>query len=841
MYVSKDLERILWFTMRIFLVVMLLLSGATFYSASAQLRKATKLTLSPETFTLSSGQNITLVARLTTLDGKPLAGKTIFFTASLGFVYPSTAITNEEGVTSTVYRAPEASIRVEVTVVASFLGDSLYEGSTATSKGVIEPRLPVVSVSGASFTVPETLKDEVLAYRNSIPEDVLRLLPVRIPSESFILASPEDLYLVFANQSGKGLAYVEGWRLPQSINLGGISLSVIVARSVRFEIEGIPVSISEILRNPDNYKFKLVKVNAFRNQISVLYDPDESPYVEFPLTIGYLIEKPAKPLDIPTTILNEARNITLDLDKWLVGKLSETVEKDRLWFFNFEYEYWYEAPAVTNGIVIPADHPIFKLINQSMPILGIFTYLSGSVVLYDVNTLIPYEEVPSVSYVASNYERYLGKVVKVKVNALGGYVSIQEIIEHNTPCGEDYVYIERIGCVNIVVDVRLEGLLAWNSVSIPPKREELLTVLGVSSFHQDMPFEHALGVFELIGKVISTKQISNSLPEGTALLVYQARKVGELDLKKLAQQFLDEVRGRVSELLWVLQDIYPYTKIPSIPYKVPERVFNPRAPILVKTPEEIPKVVFVERSITITVASVPAGAQLRLNIGNSAITNISIVLKKEFENVTIFFEKLAQRPQGIPEPPGSVYAYFNISVNVSREVIKGVNITFWVEKEWLIRNNALAEYVTMVRYHTGRWVELPTRVLGGNATHYQFTAETPEFSIFAMIVKTAVPPTTPTPTPSPTPTPIPTSTPTPTLTPTIPVTTPTPTPTTREVETTTPTITETKTERTAIATSPTTPETKTEVAAPAVPLYTIVLALFAIMITAVVVYLLRRR
>jgi hypothetical protein len=35
----------------------------------------------------------------------------------------------------------------------------------------------------------------------------------------------------------------------------------------------------------------------------------------------------------------------------------------------------------------------------------------------------------------------------------------------------------------------------------------------------------------------------------------------------------------------------------------------------------------------------------------------------------------------VPEPPGVVYAYHEISINMPEEAIKEANITFWVLKD----------------------------------------------------------------------------------------------------------------------------------------------------------------
>ena len=728
-------KRSRWIVLTVLLAIVFLLSSLA-PPVHTQLRKASQLTLSPETFTIASGQSITITAKLTS-DGRPLTGRQIVFTASLGSVSPNIVMTNERGEVSVVYTAPVVSVRTSVTITASFLGDSIYEGSTATCQGVVEAevRLPTVSISGASFAIPETLKDEVSSYRMSIPEDFLKLLPIELPNESFILATSEDLYLVFADKSESGLAYVEGWRLPQSIDIKGINLSIVVAKYVAFEKEGTPTTIGEILSSPDDYKLKLVKVSANRRQISILYDLDEEPHVEFPITIGCLMEKPIKPLNIVKAILEKAKDFALKPDEQLVKDLLQVEGEECLWLFNFNYEYWYEVPAVTNGIVIPTDHLIFELIERSLPVMGRFVRLGGKVILYDVKTDIPYETVSSVKELKTNYDKYVGKVVKLVANCYGGYISVQEVIEENTPCGRDKAYVQDIGCVDIVVDVRLEGLMAWNEVGVPPKSEELLLVSGVSSYHQDEQFVRADGVFELVGKVVSTKQISDSLPEGIALLLCRAKKIGEIDFEKMAQQVKDEVRDRVGELYWALQNIYPYTGQPNIPFKIPRTVFNPVAPIFVRTPEEIPEI-YVERNFAISIAVATPEAPVRLRIANSHITEISIVFKEVAKNVTIYFEKLLERPLSVPKPPGLVYAYYKISMNISREVLKEAHITFWVLKKWLVANKATTKDVTMLRYSVGKWEELPTRLIGENATHFKFVAETPEFSMFAIAVHT---------------------------------------------------------------------------------------------------------
>ncbi|MEM4489475.1 MAG: PGF-pre-PGF domain-containing protein [Desulfurococcaceae archaeon] len=604
------------------------------------------------------------------------------------------------------------------------------------------PSLTPISLVGASFAIPETLKDDVSSYRSSIPSDIVKMLPRGLPSEAFLLATNESLYLVFAEQSDKGLAEVEGWLLPTGIQIAGLNISVVVAKQATFVKEGSPATLSEILANPEAYKFKLVKVNTYRRQVSILYDPDEPPYIEFPVTIGYLFEKPTEQLAIVRKALEKAKEIILEIAEEAEEEIEEVYEEmaedlleleelQGLWVFNLEYEYWYDSRAVTNGIVIPLNHPIFILLERSMPVLGkLLRALKANspIILYDVKTDLLYEDVQSIVELKRNSEKYLGKVVKLTANCYGGYISVQEVIKRSAQVS------------NLVIDARLEGFVAWNNVSVPPKRDELLIAVGISSFHRDEPFVNASGIFELIGKVVSTREVSDSLPEDVVLVIYSARKVGEIHIEILASQVRDEIKDRVGELNWVLQDIYPYQRRPEIPFKVPSRVFRPKAPIFINTSRELPEIVVdMNFTVLIDVADVP----INLTIENSTISNVFIKLREVIKNVTIYFEKLVEKPPEVPDPPGLVYAYHKIDVNVPEDTIEKANITFWVLKEWLASRGVTKDYVVMLRYHGGEWLRLLTSVVSENATHFEFVAETPGFSVFAVAVitpTTTIPP-----------------------------------------------------------------------------------------------------
>ena len=144
---------------------------------------------------------------------------------------------------------------------------------------------------------------------------------------------------------------------------------------------------------------------------------------------------------------------------------------------------------------------------------------------------------------------------------------------------------------------------------------------------------------------------------------------------------------------------------------------------------------------------------------------IALKADKTVSDVKVVVEKIERTPD-IPEPSGVAYTYLDITMeNAGSAKIDGM-IEFKVGKWWISDNNIDEATVTLNRYdRTEGWKMLPTTKVGeDNATVY-FEAETPGFSMFAVMgekkveVEAAATPTpttiiaapTPAATPSPTP------------------------------------------------------------------------------------------
>jgi hypothetical protein len=88
---------------------------------------------------------------------------------------------------------------------------------------------------------------------------------------------------------------------------------------------------------------------------------------------------------------------------------------------------------------------------------------------------------------------------------------------------------------------------------------------------------------------------------------------------------------------------------------------------------------------------------------------------------------------------GEVYKYFNVWVGTggvaSSKNIENPVVCFKVDKSWLQDKNIDQASITLSRYSDKKWSQLPTKLLKEDGKYLYFTAETPEFSFFAITGK----------------------------------------------------------------------------------------------------------
>jgi len=118
-------------------------------------RAATRLSVEPSMFTLTSGGSVTLTATLTDADGRPVRNRNVIWTATAGSLSPTSGLTDNLGRVTVVYTAPSVDRPENVVVTASFAGDSTYEGCENSATGQIfsSPKPVVIVIQSPSATV----------------------------------------------------------------------------------------------------------------------------------------------------------------------------------------------------------------------------------------------------------------------------------------------------------------------------------------------------------------------------------------------------------------------------------------------------------------------------------------------------------------------------------------------------------------------------------------------------------------------------------------------------------------------------------------------------------------
>ncbi len=170
---------------------------------------------------------------------------------------------------------------------------------------------------------------------------------------------------------------------------------------------------------------------------------------------------------------------------------------------------------------------------------------------------------------------------------------------------------------------------------------------------------------------------------------------------------------------------------------------------------------------TRTVPSLAAGEEVTMVFEAMDISLLTLKADSNVHDVVIVLERI-ERPFYLPEPPGTAYAYFELTV----EGAEGAGITgsveFRVPKSWLHEHAVGNATITLNRDDAkDGWTALPTTILDEDEHVLYCKAELPAFSIFCITAKQrleAGAPASPAPAPSQTPSPT-TSSPVPSGTP----------------------------------------------------------------------------
>jgi PGF-pre-PGF domain-containing protein len=124
----------------------------------------------------------------------------------------------------------------------------------------------------------------------------------------------------------------------------------------------------------------------------------------------------------------------------------------------------------------------------------------------------------------------------------------------------------------------------------------------------------------------------------------------------------------------------------------------------------------------------------------TCVVYVNFDSKKTAGKMTTIAEQLKGKSTLVSDlNAGEIYKYFNIWVGTggfaTSKNIENPVVCFKVEKSWLQDKKVDKASITLNRYSDKKWSQLPVKMLNEDNKYMYFTAETPEFSFFAITGK----------------------------------------------------------------------------------------------------------
>lgn len=656
---------------------------------SPQMGEETTTTVRSEIPSLTGAQSGELTLRLL-VDGEETASKTL-------------PVSGGESTETEFVTAFDSSGETQVTIEAVLaVRDQSVSKSVSRTVTVSEAPPGTETVEGAAFAVPESLEDEVEAYRDNISQD--------LEAQSFVLATQDELYIVFTRQEPtKGRVFVEGAVLDSTLSTENLTYGIIAATSTSFETTGTEVSVQEVTDNSEQYRLDVVRVNAQYRRLSTLTDTDEGENITLSSTSGVLVANPRSADSLFQNVGSNTRRLSQNTSTNQIDRILNASRGPHLHTFSFETAFWTDAEATVDAVVLDQQGAAQQFIEEYDQ-AGVAHAEDGAPILYVVEEDYQPQQVENVEAVKSRSESLDGEVVEIETRVYQEQISVQETLEHNTGCDVTLMEIQTPQgpvCVNIAQDNLLHGGVAWNSV--PQSRDGALLVLGASSRHQDSPEEFEEGRYQIEGEVVSTSRINESLPEGSVLIIYDMERIDDIDYEAVAEESRAIIETRTGELTTRLRQ------------QVGEEGIE-----------------IATRRSSKTIQSATPGNPTTVSFSQSArgsisVEQVSITVSTEVRNAQVNVAEISSLPSGVSQPPGQSIRILNISSSIAESNVQNASFQLRIPTAAIPADAEISLY----RFHNGAWNAIETTTVEQGNSAVTITGNTPGLSYFSVGIQTA--------------------------------------------------------------------------------------------------------
>jgi len=378
------------------------------------------------------------------------------------------------------------------------------------------------SVSAASIVVDAEEEQRYLEEMQSLADR----FGLETKGNAFILTDGDKTWVVFTDATPKtGTATVEG---TIALEATADQRGAIFADSVSFSQDGEQADFDDVKTNPENFDGQLVEVTANSRQLAYASDGGKAG-VQLGMG-GRLGGETGSLLSPPGEAGRWAvRNISASDNRWRTahrraGGSGGTV----VTVSNGATRWWVDARTTVDAVVLNYQ---------------------GTAVLYVANTVVSGTSVNSVSDISDRGGELEGEVVTVESQVVGSRISSQELLLSVAKCAPESVAFPPTGCIPVPVDATVHTGVLFDEV--PESSNDVVFYAGVSNRHQKQVLTSERGTYRVTGRVVSTDQIDPDFPDGYALVVYDMKRTGGLQVgesaEDAAQTYADESESEMRE------------------------------------------------------------------------------------------------------------------------------------------------------------------------------------------------------------------------------------------------------------------------------------------------------
>lgn len=436
------------------------------------------------------------------IDGKQVASRSVSLSSDGGRI----------GFEHEFSQTGEHRVRVDLTAEV----EGVFQTYRTTAS--ISRTVDIGGLSGVTFPVPESLRDEVNKTRRGIQDTV--------PYAS-VLATNRSAFLVLSkNRTQTGTSIVEGRIFDRKVSARNLSFGVIVATDIRTDQDPQNVTVSEVSSDPGRYALTAVRASGHHKRASVLYDPDQGAATTVPASAGVLTS------DAGTTWrLSSAGQLAGGAingsDDWASSNFKRALGGAKSWLYTFtpSSSLWRSTNATVDGVVLPSGSIAREFVTR-FDRTGITGFGPNAPLLYVTGERTNATTVPNVSAAVGEESNMEGGVIEVTAQLDGTKLSTQEFLEHNTGCNKSVAQLD--GCANVPLDIAVTVGVAQSPNS---SGGELLPVVGLSSRHDDTPIRRLSGRYRMIGEFVRADQLglnqTRPFRNRSVLVVTELERVGD--------------------------------------------------------------------------------------------------------------------------------------------------------------------------------------------------------------------------------------------------------------------------------------------------------------------------